>query len=57
MLKFWKKFRYFAMGAVALQFWGCGVGEFFGNLLGDAVSFTALEFLLDNDGIFDLFAD
>ena len=43
MLKFWKKFRYFAMGAVALQFWGCGIGEFFGNLLGDAVSFTALD--------------
>jgi hypothetical protein len=57
MLKFWKKFRYFAMGAVALQFWGCGIGEFFGNLLGDAVSFTALEFLTDNDGIFDLFSD
>ena len=57
MLKFWKKFRYFAMGAVALQFFGCGIGQFFSNLLGDAVSYTALEFLLDNDSIFDLFAD
>ncbi len=57
MLKFWKKFRYFALGAVVLQFGGCGVGNLFSNLLADAVSFTALEFLTDNDGIFDLFAD
>lgn len=54
MLKSWKKFRYLALGAVALQFGGCGL---FGNLLQNSVSFTALEFLTDNDGIFDLFAD
>ncbi len=54
MLKFWKKFRYFALGAVVLQFGGCNL---FSQLLENAVSFTALEFLTDNDGIFDLFAD
>lgn len=54
MLKSWKKFRYLALGAVALQFGGCGL---FDNLLQNAVSFTALEFLTDNDGIFDLFSD
>ena len=54
MLKSWKKFRYLALGAVALQFGGCPI---VGNLLENAVSFTALEFLIDNDGVFDLFAD
>ncbi len=57
MLKFWKQFRYVALGAIALQFGGCGFGQFFQNILQDAVSYTALEFLTDNDGIFDLFAD
>ena len=57
MLKFWKKFRYFAMGAVVLQFGGCGINGLFSSLLENAVSFTALEFLTDNPGIFDLFPD
>ena len=54
MLKSWKKFRYLALGAVALQFGGCGLFE---NLMQNAVSFTALEFLIDNDAVFDLFND
>lgn len=57
MLKFWNKFRYFALGAVVLQFGGCGINGLWSNLLENAVSFTALEFLTDNDSIFDLFAD
>jgi hypothetical protein len=57
MLKFWKKFRYFALGAVVLQFGGCSVNALFSSLLENAVSFTALEFLTDNNGIFDLFTD
>ncbi len=57
MLKFWKKFRYFALGAVVLQFGGCGVSGIFSGLLENLVSFTALEFLTDNNGIFDLFTD
>lgn len=56
MLSFWKKFRYFVLGGVALQFAGCG-GGFFGRLLEDGVSYVALEFLTDNNGIFDLFTD
>lgn len=57
MLKFWNKFRYFALGAVVLQFGGCGINGLWSGLLENAISFTALEFLTDNDGIFDLFAD
>lgn len=57
MLKLWKQFRYVALGVVALQFGGCGFGGIFSGLLENAVSYTALEFLTDNDGIFDLFAD
>ena len=56
MLKVWKKFRYFALGAIVLQFGGC-FGGIFSGLLENAVSYTALEFLTDNDGIFDLFGD
>ena len=57
MLKVWKKFRYLALGAVVLQFGGGCIGGIFGGLLENAVSYTALEFLTDNDGIFDLFSD
>ena len=57
MLKFWKKFRYFALGAVVLQFGGCGLDNLFPNLMANAVSYTLLEFLTDNNGIFDLFTD
>ncbi len=58
MLKFWKKFRYVALGGIVLQFGGCPIlGGLFGNLVENGVSFLALEFLTDNNGIFDLFAD
>ncbi len=58
MLKFWKKFRYVAMGGIVLQFGGCPIlGGLFSNLLENGVSFAALEFLTDNDNIFDLFND
>ena len=56
MLKFWKTFRYFALGGVALQFWGCGSG-WWQNFLVDGLVHTGLEFLTDNDGVFDLFQD
>lgn len=56
MLKFWKTFRYVALGGVALQFWGCGSG-WWKQLLIDGVTFAGLEFLTDNNGIFDLFTD
>ena len=54
MRKFWKVFRYVALGGVVLQFGGCPV---FSNLLNNGASWAALEFLLDNNGIFDLFPD
>jgi len=54
MLRFWKKFRYVALGGIVLQFGGCPI---FSNLLENGLSWAALEFLADNDGIFDLFAD
>lgn len=58
MLKVWRKFRYLALGAVVLQFGAGGCfGGIFSGLLENAVSYTALEFLTDNDGIFDLFND
>ncbi len=58
MLKFWKMFRYVAMGGIVLQFGGCPVlNGLFSNLLNNGVSFLALEFLTDNAGIFDLFQD
>ncbi len=58
MLKFWKKFRYVALGGIVLQFGGCPiVGGLFGNLLENGISWAALEFLADNNGIFDLFTD
>lgn len=56
MTKFWKTFRYFALGGVPLFFWGCGSG-WWQNFLQAAVTTTALEFLTDNNGIFDLFND
>lgn len=56
MLKFWKTFRYFALGGAALQFWGCGSG-WWQDFLYDAVTYVGIQFLSDNDGIFDLIAD
>ena len=57
MLNFWKKFRYFALGGMALQFWGCGWESLWNGLWADGVTYGILEYLLDNDGVFDLFAD
>ena len=58
MLKFWKMFRYVALGGIVLQFGGCPIiGGLFNNLVQNGVSFLALEFLTDNNGIFDLFTD
>lgn len=58
MLKCWKNFRYVVLGAVALQFGGCGgLGGIWQDLLTSSVSFTILEFVTDNNGVFDLFTD
>ncbi len=45
-----------AMGGALLQFGGC-FGGIFQALLQGAPVYVGLEFLTDNDGIFDLFAD
>jgi len=45
-----------AVLGTAFQFGGC-LGGFFGRALEDVVPFVALEFVTDNDGVFDLFAD
>ncbi len=39
-----------------LQFGGC-VGRIFQNVLSTSVTYGILEFVTDNDGVFDLFAD
>ena len=63
MLNFWKKFRYFALGGVLLASCGCSIPSFGwvqGLLcpLGQCLWCGVLtEFLIDNDGVFDLFAD
>jgi hypothetical protein len=54
-----RKMRFLALAAVAggmLPIFGC-VSGLFSNLLSNGISYGALEFLLDNDGIFDLFQD
>jgi len=60
MLRFWKKFRYFALGGVVLGSCGCSLPNI-GPLLcplGQCLWCGVLtEFLIDNDGVFDLFAD
>ena len=46
-----------AMAAIlgtVLQFGGC-FGNIWKNLLTSAVSYGILEFVVDNDGVFDLF--
>ena len=58
MLKLRKKFYCLALGVVVFQFGGCGINNLFSNLLQNAVTYTALEFLTDSDGGgFDLFGD
>lgn len=59
MLKCWKNFRYVVLGAVVLQFGGCGggFGGIWQDLLTSSVSYTILEFVSDNNGVFDLFTD
>ena len=62
MLKFWKKFRYVALGGILLQCGGCGwnfgwLGGLWCQLSSCFLCNIAWEFLLDNDGVFDLFAD
>lgn len=45
------------VGSMAI-FGGClGGGGFLGRVLMDAAVYTGLEFVTDNDGIFDLFED
>lgn len=55
MHKLWKAFRYVALGGVVLQFGGCS--WWWQNLLPSSVGTLAWEFLLDNNGVFDLFTD
>ena len=45
-----------AVGAVALNWGGCGIGSW-QKIAQDAALSTAWEFLLDNDAVFDLFQD
>ena len=56
MLKSWKKFAFIALGGMAVP--QCfNFGGIWQDLLSSSVSFTILEFLTDNNGIFDLFTD
>ena len=57
MLKFWKSFRYVALGGgILLQ--GCPIFQGFAqNIVNNGLTWAALEFLADNNGIFDLFQD
>ncbi len=58
MRKYWKMFRFVALGGVVLQFGGCPIFQGFAqNILNNGVTWAALEFLADNNGVFDLFAD
>ena len=57
MLKLRKKFCCLALGVVVFQFGGCGFNNILQNLMSNAITFTALEFLTDNDSVFDLFGD
>ena len=57
MLKFWKMFRYAAMGGLVMQF-GCPIlSGLFNNIVNNGLTWAALEFLADNNGVFDLFTD
>ena len=44
-------------GAMLFQFGGCLNNSWWGRLVWDSAVYTGLEFVLDNDGIFDLFED
>ncbi|MHC4091455.1 MAG: hypothetical protein ACYSVY_14490 [Planctomycetota bacterium] len=45
-----------ATGGMILQFGGC-LGGNWQNLAWSAVTYAGLEFVTDNDGVFDLFQD
>ncbi len=56
MRKYWKMFRFVALGGVVLQ--GCPIAQgLITNIVNNGLTWAALEFLADNNGIFDLFAD
>lgn len=57
MLRFWKTFRYVALGGFVLQLGGCFGGQIWREVLIAGITSQAFEFLLDNNGIFDLFTD
>lgn len=60
MMKKMKKAACLAvMGGALLQFGGCGLGSWLnpGRLVQSLIPYAGLEFLTDNDGIFDLFQD
>lgn len=45
-----------ALFGTVLQFGGC-IGALWKNFASNAVSYAVTEFVLDNDAVFDLFAD
>jgi hypothetical protein len=45
-----------ALLGTVLQFGGC-INNAVGAVFGQALGYVGLEFLTDNDGVFDLFAD
>ena len=56
MQKSWKKLALIALGGSVIP--QCiNWGEIWSDLLASSVSFTILEFLTDNNGVFDLFTD
>ena len=57
MLKSWKKFAFLALGGLLVPACIGGAGGIWQNLLSNSVSFGILEFLTDNNGVFDLFTD
>lgn len=46
-----------ALAGTMFQFGGCGINGIFNALLRTAPVYVGLEFLTDNDGVFDLFQD
>ncbi|MGB2985238.1 MAG: hypothetical protein WBE26_05090 [Phycisphaerae bacterium] len=46
-----------AMAGTMLQFGGCLGDSWWGRILWDGVIYAGYEYVLDNDGVFDLFED
>lgn len=46
-----------ALAGTMFQFGGCGINGLFNALVRTAPIYLGLEFLTDNDGLFDLFED